>query len=102
MTSLDTNMVELSLRLFVPLIRNFRSLLKTEIEAFVTNVFFVILDSKNSTVQHKLLVVTLFEEICSDATTLAEIFLNYDCDLSAVDLFSRIVNALGNCATLNQ
>jgi len=97
-TSLDTNMVELSLRLFVPLIRNFRSLLKTEIEAFVTNVFFVILDSKNSTVQHKLLVVTLFEEICSDATTLAEIFLNYDCDLSAVDLFSRIVNTLGKVA----
>ena len=42
-TSLDTNTVELSLRLFVPMIRNFRSLLKTEIEAFVTNVFFVIL-----------------------------------------------------------
>ena len=97
-TSLDTTMVELSLRLFVPLIRNFRTLLKTEIEAFVTNVFFVILDSKNSTVQHKLLVVTLFEEICSDATTLAEIFLNYDCDLSAVDLFSRIVNALAKVA----
>ena len=94
-TSPDTIIVELSLRLFVPLIRNFRSLLKTEIEAFVTNVFFVILDSKNSTTQHKLLVVTLFEEICSDATTLAEIFLNYDCDLSAVDLFQRIVNALG-------
>jgi hypothetical protein len=97
-TSPDTTIVELSLRLFVPLIRNFRSLLKTEIEAFVTNVFFVILDSKNSTNQHKLLVVTLFEEICSDATTLAEIFLNYDCDLSAVDLFQRIVNALGKVA----
>ncbi len=97
-TSLETNVVELSLRLFVPLVRNFRSLLKNEIEAFVTNVFFVILDSKNSTVQHKLLVVTLFEEICADATTLAEIFLNYDCDLSAVDLFSRIVNALGKVA----
>lgn len=91
-------MVELSLRLFVPLIQNFRSLLKTEIEAFVTNVFFVILDSKNSTIQHKLLVVTLFEEICSNATTLAEIFLNYDCDLSAVDLFGRIVNTLGKVA----
>ena len=97
-TSVDTTIVELSLRLFVPLIHHFRSLLKTEIEAFVTNVFFVILDSKNSTVQHKLLVVTLFEEICSDSNTLAEIFLNYDCDLSAVDLFQRIVNALGKVA----
>ena len=31
--------------------------LKPDIEAFVTNVFFVILDSKNSTVEHKLRVV---------------------------------------------
>ena len=93
-TSDDTRVVNLSLRVFVPIIHNFRSILKTEIEAFVTNVFFVILDSKNSPIEHKRLVVTLFEEICSDPTTLAEIFLNYDCDLSAVDLFHRIVNTL--------
>jgi brefeldin A-inhibited guanine nucleotide-exchange protein len=48
--------------------------------------------------EHKNLVVTLFEEICSDPQTLAEIFLNYDCDLSAVDLFHRIVNTLGKVA----
>jgi hypothetical protein len=97
-TSDTTRVVNLSLRLFVPLIRNFRSHLKTEIEAFVTNVFFVILDSKHSTVDHKILVVILFEEICSDPQTLAEIFLNYDCDLSAVDLFHRIVNTLSRVA----
>jgi hypothetical protein len=97
-TSDNTIVVNLSLRLFVPLIRNFRSHLKTEIEAFVTNVFFVILDSKHSTVEHKNLVVVLFEEICSDPQTLAEIFLNYDCDLSAVDLFHRIVNTLSRVA----
>ena len=97
-TSDDTRVVSLSLRVFVPIIRNFRALLKTEIEAFVTNVFFVILDSKNSPMEHKNLVVTLFEEICSDPQTLAEIFLNYDCDLSAVDLFHRIVNTLAKVA----
>jgi brefeldin A-inhibited guanine nucleotide-exchange protein len=43
-------------------------------------------------------VVTLFVEICSDPTALAEIFLNYDCDLSAVDLFHRIVNTLSKVA----
>jgi hypothetical protein len=70
-TSDNTTVVNLSLRLFVPLIRNFRTHLKTEIEAFVTNVFFVILDSKNSTMEHKIRVAILFEEICSDPTTLA-------------------------------
>lgn len=97
-TSDNTRVVSLSLRVFVPLIRNFRPILKAEIEAFVTNVFFVILDSKNSPMDHKLLVVTLFEEICSDPQTLAEIFLNYDCDLSAVDLFHRIVQTLARVA----
>ena len=97
-TSDNVTVVNLSLRLFVPLIQHFRSHLKTEIEAFVTNVFFVILDSENSTVEHKSLVVTLFEEICSDPATLAEIFLNYDCDLSAVDLFQRIVSTLARVA----
>ena len=101
-TSTNTSVVNLSLRLFVPLIQNFRSHLKTEIEAFVTNVFFVILDSKNSTMEHKIRVAILFEEICSDPTTLAEIFLNYDCDLSAVDLFHRIVNTLSRVAKTDQ
>jgi len=99
-TSDNNYVVNLSLRLFVPLIRHFRSHLKTEIEAFITNVFFVILDSKNSTVEHKLRVVILFEEICSDPATLAEIFLNYDCDLSAVDLFQRIVTTLAKVAKI--
>ncbi|KAL3937958.1 MAG: hypothetical protein SGBAC_007040 [Bacillariaceae sp.] len=97
-TSDNVQVVNLSLRVFVPIIHNFRSILKSEIEAFVTNVFFVILDSPNSPIEHKSLVVTLFDEICSDPTTLAEIFLNYDCDLSAVDLFHRIVNTLSKVA----
>jgi hypothetical protein len=93
-TSDNTRVVSLSLRIFVPVLRNFRTILKAEIEAFVTNVFFVILDSKNSPADHKSIVVNTFNEICSDPSTLAEIFLNYDCDLSAVDLFHRIVNTL--------
>lgn len=99
-TSDNNYVVNLSLRLFVPLIRHFRAHLKTEIEAFVTNVFFVILDSKYSAIEHKIRVVILFEEICSDPRTLAEIFLNYDCDLSAVDLFQRIVNTLAKVAKI--
>lgn len=94
----NSRVVHLSLRMFALLVRNFRTILKNEVEAFVTNVFFVILDSKNSPIEHKSLVVTLFEEICSDPNTLAEIFLNYDCDLSAVDLFHRIVNTLSRVA----
>lgn len=99
-TSNLKQVVGLSLRLFVPLLKHFRSQLKTEIEAFVTNIFFVILNSNNSALEHKTLVVTLFEQICSQEDTLAEIFLNYDCDMSAVDLFDRIVNSLAKIARI--
>ena len=94
----DTVVVNLSLQIFLEILYTFRSILKTEIEAFVTNVFFAILDSENSQIGHKRLVVTLFQEICSDPNTLAEIFLNYDCDMSAVDLFHRIVSTLSKLA----
>ena len=93
-TSGNTHIVSWSLRIFVPVVHHFRTVLKTEIEAFVTNVFFVILDSQHSPAEHKSIVVRTFQEICSDPNTLAEIFLNYDCDLSAVDLFHRIVQTL--------
>jgi Guanine nucleotide exchange factor in Golgi transport N-terminal/Sec7 domain/Dimerisation and cyclophilin-binding domain of Mon2 len=93
-TSGNAHIVSWSLRIFVPVVHHFRTVLKTEIEAFVTNVFFVILDSQHSPAEHKSIVVRTFQEICSDPNTLAEIFLNYDCDLSAVDLFHRIVQTL--------
>ena len=97
-TSNVTKIISLSLRLFVPIILHFRDNLKSEIEVFITNIFFVILDSPNSSPDHKSLVINLFEQICADPATLAEIFLNYDCDLSAVDLFHRIVAALARSA----
>ncbi|GMI43270.1 hypothetical protein TrCOL_g9786 [Triparma columacea] len=97
-TSDVTKVVSLSLRLFVPIIRHFRDNLKSEIEVFITNIFFVIIQSPNSSPDHKSLVISLFEQICADPQTLAEIFLNYDCDLSAVDLFHRIVAALERAA----
>jgi Sec7-like guanine-nucleotide exchange factor len=60
-----------------------------------TNVVFVILDSKNYHLStSKSIVVQMFDEICADPATLVEILLDYDCDISIVDLFHRIVNTL--------
>uniref|UniRef100_A0A7S1B9D9 SEC7 domain-containing protein n=1 Tax=Corethron hystrix TaxID=216773 RepID=A0A7S1B9D9_9STRA len=100
LTSAHVSLITPSLRLFYMLLVHYRSLLKSELEAILTNVFFVILNSTNSKITHKILVVAIFEEICADEFTLAEIFLNYDCDTSAVDLFSRIVTTLAKMGKL--
>jgi brefeldin A-inhibited guanine nucleotide-exchange protein len=97
-TSANTVVVGLSLRIFVLLSQSFKEHLKSEIEVFITSIFLRILESGNSTYDHKKLVLDVVCTICASPHTLAEIFLNYDCDSSAIDLYKRIVNALGKVA----
>ncbi|ETV99073.1 hypothetical protein, variant [Aphanomyces invadans] len=101
-TSIYTQVVELSLRVFVVLITHFKAHLKGEMEIFITNIFLRILDSENSTFEHKMLVLEVLNHICDDQLILSEIFLNYDCDWDSMDLFKRIVNALAKIAKAKQ
>lgn len=87
-----------SLRIFVALVVNFRDHLKQEIEIFISNIFLAILESSNSTFDHKVLVLEVFHKLCQNVRTLTEIFLNYDCDAQSIDLFDRIINALSRVA----
>ncbi|ETV71030.1 hypothetical protein H257_13747 [Aphanomyces astaci] len=101
-TSIYTQVVELSLRVFVVLITHFKAHLKGEMEIFITNIFLRILDSDNSTFEHKMLVLEVLNHICDDQLILSEIFLNFDCDWDSMDLFKRIVNALAKIAKSKQ
>ena len=47
-----------------------------------------------------MLVLEVLCDICSDPNVLVEIFLNYDCDLYAIDLFKRIVTSLSKMAKI--
>ena len=72
--SANFNVVGLSLRIFVHLQTNFRERLKTEMEMFITKIFLPILESTNSALSHKLLVLEVFMRTCNDLRTLVEIF----------------------------
>lgn len=97
-TSNYTQIVGLSLQVFLVLINNFKRHLKAEIEIFVTSIFLKILQSENSSFEHKMLVLEVLNNICDDAQILGEIFLNYDCDWNTNDLFKQIVDALAKTA----
>ncbi|KAG6492868.1 hypothetical protein ZIOFF_047836 [Zingiber officinale] len=43
-------------------------------------------------------VLRMLEKVCKDSQMLADIFVNYDCDLQAPNLFERTVNALSKIA----
>ena len=42
----------------------------------------------------QMLVLEAISGLCRDPLALVEMFVNYDCDLQAIDLFKRIVTAL--------
>ena len=68
--------------------------MKHEIEVFMSNVFLRVLESQNSSFKQKALVLESLRSICNDPVLLTQIFLNYDCDFEARNLYKEIVHML--------
>lgn len=61
---------------------------------FMSNVFFRVLESQNSSFKQKALVLESLRSLCKDPVLLTQIFLNYDCDFDAMNLYKDIVHML--------
>ncbi|XP_052894891.1 brefeldin A-inhibited guanine nucleotide-exchange protein 1 isoform X2 [Anopheles moucheti] len=85
---------ELSLSIFVALLSNFKIHLKKQIEVFFKEIFLNILEAPSSSFEHKWMVIQALTRICADAQSVVDIYVNYDCDFSAANLFERLVNDL--------
>lgn len=85
---------ELSLAIFLALLSNFKMHLKMQIEVFFKEIFLNILETTNSSFEHKWMVIQALTRICGDAQSVVDIYVNYDCDLAAANLFERLVNDL--------
>ncbi len=75
--------------------------MKAEIEVFVAKVFLPTLQSPNTPEERKSLVLEALRSLCADPTILTQIFLNYDCDFEAVDLYKTIVYHLTSLSVKN-
>jgi len=65
------------------------SFMQEEIGVYFTKIFLKILESDNSTTLHKGMVLQALLQICNNAQTLLDIFVNYDCSLGSSDVFGR-------------
>ena len=88
----QTNVAHLSLKIFLLLVKKFKTHLKSEIEVFVANIFLRVLESPNSPFEQKVLVLEALRALCADPQMLTQLFLNYDCDFDAVNLYKDIVH----------
>ncbi|KAL7467733.1 hypothetical protein ACHAXS_007976 [Conticribra weissflogii] len=102
----QTSVAHLSLKIFLLLVRKFKTHLKSEIEVFVANIFLRVLESPNSPFEQKVLVLEALRALCADPLMLTQLFLNYDCDFDAVNLYKDIVHHVTRisaraCAPIN-
>ncbi|XP_069166610.1 brefeldin A-inhibited guanine nucleotide-exchange protein 1 isoform X3 [Procambarus clarkii] len=93
-----TEVFHLSLAIFVALLSNFKAHLKKQIEVFFKEIFLNILEAGSSSFQHKWMVIQALTRICADAQSVVDIYVNYDCDLNAANVFERLVNDLSKIA----
>ncbi|XP_030624788.1 brefeldin A-inhibited guanine nucleotide-exchange protein 1 [Chanos chanos] len=89
---------ELSLSIFLTLLSNFKTHLKMQIEVFFKEIFLYILETSTSSYDHKWMVIQTLTRICADAQCVVDIYVNYDCDLNAANIFERLVNDLSKIA----
>ncbi|GAB6029023.1 Brefeldin A-inhibited guanine nucleotide-exchange protein 1 [Chamberlinius hualienensis] len=89
---------QLSLDIFLALLSNFKVHLKMQIEVFFKEIFLNILETSSSSFEHKWMVIQALTRICADAQSVVDIYLNYDCDLAAANIFERLVNDLSKIA----
>ncbi|RPB21977.1 hypothetical protein L211DRAFT_886029 [Terfezia boudieri ATCC MYA-4762] len=90
---------EVCCEIFWLVLREMRVMMKKEIEVFLKEIYLAILDNKNSGAQQKQYLLGVLERLCLDPRALVEIYLNYDCDRSALDnIFQRIIEHLSRIA----
>ena len=96
--SLVTEVFELSLAIFLVLLTHFKVHLKMQIEVFFRDIFLNILETPSSSFDHKWMVIQSLNKICSDAQSVVDIYINYDCNLNSANIFERLVNDLSKIA----
>jgi len=85
---------QLSLEVFVSLIRQFRMHLKEQIEIFMTKVLIKILESEIFDYEYKKAILDVLMILVQNAGFIVEIYVNYDCDVNSNAVFSILINLL--------
>ncbi|PRT54897.1 Protein transport protein SEC7 [Wickerhamiella sorbophila] len=98
--SISPAVFEISAEIFSLVLSNLRSEFKHEIEVFFREIYFTIMEMRTATLHQKMYFLGLVSRICSDPRSLVELYLNYDCDPRAINIFEKLIEMVGRIATL--
>lgn len=93
--SISPAVFEISAEIFWLLLGNLRSQFKKEIQVFLSEIYFPVVEMKTSTVHQKQYLLSVLQRLCNDPRALVEIYLNYDCDRSSpINVYEHIIDLL--------
>jgi hypothetical protein len=114
--SSNAEIFEISLAIFLSLVDKFKQHIKVQIEVFFRDIFLSMLDSPTTSFEHKWLIMQALARIChgwdgrsghnyakrvsyfADAQSVVDIYVNYDCDFNASNIFKHLIDGLAKYA----
>lgn len=91
---------EVACEIFWQMLKYLRISLKKEVEVFLKEIYLATLDKRSAPAFQKQYVLTIFGRLAADPRALVEIYLNYDCDRTALDnMFQRVVEHLSRISS---
>lgn len=90
---------EESCEIFWLVLAGMRNKMKKEIEVLMNEIYLPILEMRSSPAQQKSVLLGILNRLCRDPQALVEIYLNYDCDRTALEnLYERLMNVISRLA----
>ncbi|PYH89568.1 hypothetical protein BO71DRAFT_487851 [Aspergillus ellipticus CBS 707.79] len=92
---------EVCCEIFWLMLKDMRVMMKKELEVFLKEIYLTILEKRNSPAYQKQYFMEILERLAGDPRALVEMYLNYDCDRTALEnIFQNVIEQLSRYASI--
>ncbi|KAI9930191.1 guanine nucleotide exchange protein for ADP-robosylation factor [Aspergillus wentii] len=92
---------EVCCEIFWLMLKYMRVMMKKELEVFLKEIYLAILEKRNSPAFQKQYFMEVLERLAGDPRALVEIYLNYDCDRTALEnIFQNVIEQLSRYSSV--
>ncbi|OJJ47060.1 hypothetical protein ASPZODRAFT_141825 [Penicilliopsis zonata CBS 506.65] len=92
---------EVCCEIFWLMLKHMRVMMKKELEVFMKEIYLAVLEKRNAPAFQKIYFMEVLERLSEDPRALVELYLNYDCDRTALEnIFQHIIEQLSRYSSV--
>jgi brefeldin A-inhibited guanine nucleotide-exchange protein len=93
-TSTVHEIAKMSMNILLRLLVDFRHIVRSKVAVFCLNVLFPVLESPNASFNHRSSILSLFESFFQDSQAVVDLFVNFDCQVGAPNIYEELINRI--------